>query len=364
VRDAPTIYEVARAAGVSIATVSRALSDASKLKPETRDRVLRTVAELGYVPSGPAQGMATRRTGVLGLAFPDLADPGVDEGHETLLYYDAVLRGVERAARRAGYAVLIVATEGTEDLDLSLVGKTDGMVVLARTVSPRVLERLARRVPLVLCAGPREPRGLDHAGVANAAGTVAVTRHLIRMHGHRELAFLGGPADSPDAAARFDGFRRTLAEAGLPVPERPALSADFTESGGATAVAACLRAGQRPRALVCANDQMAVGALAALAGAGLEVPAEVAVTGFDDVQLARHVWPPLTTVRQPMRQLGTAAAELLLRRMAEPEAPPRAVTLATKLMVRASCGCPGAGGPGGSPARPRPGTSRGKQSRA
>jgi LacI family transcriptional regulator len=344
VRDAPTIYEVARAAGVSIATVSRALSDASKLKPETRDRVLRTVAELGYVPSGPAQGMATRRTGVLGLAFPDLADPGVD----------AVLRGVERAARRAGYAVLIVATEGTEDFDLSLVGKTDGMVVLARTVSPRVLERLARRVPLVLCAGPREPRGLDHAGVANAAGTVAVTRHLIKVHGHRELAFLGGPADSPDAAARFDGFRRALAEAGLPVPERPALSADFTESGGATAVAAYLRAGQRPRALVCANDQMAVGALAALAGAGLKVPAEVAVTGFDDVQLARHVWPPLTTVRQPMRQLGTAAAELLLRRMAEPEAPPRAVTLATKLMVRASCGCPGAGGPGGSPARPRP----------
>ncbi len=200
--EAPTIYEVARAAGVSIATVSRALTDASKLRPETRERVLQVVAELGYVPSGLAQGMARRRTGVLGIAFPDLADPSVDEGHETLLYYDAVLRGVERAARRDGYAVLIAATEGVEDrdFDVSLAGKTDGMVVLARTVSPPVLERLARRVPVVLCAGPREPERLDHVGVANSEGTAAVTRHLIEVHGHRELAFLGGPADSPDGA--------------------------------------------------------------------------------------------------------------------------------------------------------------------
>ena len=120
VPEAPTIYEVARAAGVSIATVSRALTDASKLRPETRERVLQVVAELGYVPSGLAQGMARRRTGVLGLAFPDLADPSVDEGHETLLYYDAVLRGVERAARRDGYAVLIAATEGVEDRDFDV----------------------------------------------------------------------------------------------------------------------------------------------------------------------------------------------------------------------------------------------------
>jgi len=328
---------------VSIATVAGALSGAATPKPETRERVLRTVAELGYVPSGPAQGMATRRTGVLGLAFPDLADPSVDEGHETLLYYDAVLRGVERAARRAGYAVLIAATEGVEDrdFDVSLAGKTDGMVVLARTVSPPVLERLSRRVPLVLCAGPREPERLDHAGVANAAGTAAVTRHLLEVHGHSEVAFLGGPADSPDAAARFEGYRHTLAEAGLRVPARPPVAGDFTEAGGAAAMAAYLAAGHRPAALVCANDQMAVGALAALTDAGLEAPADIAVTGFDDVQLSRHVWPPLTTVRQPMRQLGTAAVELLLRRIAEPEGPPMAVTLPTELVVRASCGCPG-----------------------
>ena len=341
--EAPTIYEVARAAGVSTATVSRALTDASKLRPETRARVLQVVAELGYVPSGLAQGMARRRTGVLGLAFPDLADPSVDEGHETLLYYDAVLRGVERAARRAGYAVLIAATEGVEDrdFDVSLAAKTDGMVVLARTVSPPVLERLARRVPVVLCAGPREPERLDHVGVTNSDGTADITRHLTEMHGHREVAFLGGPDDSPDAAARFEGYRSACAAAGIEVPDRPALSADFTEAGGAAAMASYLGSGRRPRAVVCANDQMAVGALAALAETGLEAPTDVAVTGFDDVQLSRHVLPALTTVHQPMRQLGSAAVDLLLRRIAEPDAAPRAITLPTMLVVRSSCGCRG-----------------------
>ena len=338
--EAPTIYEVARHAGVSIATVSRALRRPDDLREETRERVLRAVAELGYVPSGPAHGLATGRTWVLGLARADPHDPEVEEGHETLLFADEVLRGMERAARQAGYAVLLATADQLwRGFDLELAGKTDGMVVLARSVSPEALERLARRVPVVVAARPDVPEGIDQVSVANAEGTAAVTAHLLEDHQAERLAFLGGPPGSPDAASRFHGFRAALAVAGRPAPGRPDLTADFTEGGGRAAMRDYLAAGQRPGAVVCANDQMAVGALAALAEAGLQVPGDVLVTGFDDIQLARHVTPPLTSVQQPMRQLGATAAELLLRRIDDPLVPPRAMVLSTRLVVRRSCGC-------------------------
>jgi len=340
VPEAPTIYTVAREAGVSIATVSRALRRPGELRPETRDRVLRAVADLGYVPSGPAHGLATGRTRVLGLAQTDLYDQEVEAGHEAVLYSDQVLWGVERGARDAGYAILLAtADQFWGGFDLELAGKTDGMVVLARTVPPTVLERLARRLPVVVAAGPRTPEHLDHVGVANTEGTAAVTSHLLEVHGADRIAFLGGPPDSPDAAARFQGYRAALAGADRPAPDRPDAAGNFTEGGGRAAMRALLAAGQPPRAVVCANDQMAVGALAALDEAGLRAPDDVLLTGFDDVQLARHLVPPLTTVHQPMRQLGAVAVELLLRRIDDPNAEPKAVELPTHLVVRRSCGC-------------------------
>jgi LacI family transcriptional regulator len=338
----PTIYKVAERADVSIATVSRALQGKGNLRRETRDRVLKAATDLGYVPSATARELATRRSFVLGLAFRDLDDPGEEDGHETLLYSDEVTRGMERAARAAGYAVLIAATHRNRDpgLVVSLATRTDGMVVLSRTIPTEQVEQLARRVPVVLLAGAREPARLDHVTVANGQGGAAVTEYLVRAHGYQEVAFLGGPADSPDGAARFEGHCWALDAAGMAVPDRPAATGDYTEASGARAVEALL-AGRDgpPRALVCANDQMAVGAMGALRRAGRSVPGDVAVTGFDDIQLGRIVTPGLTTVHQPMRRLGACAVELLLRRIEDPDADPEVVVLATKLVVRASCGC-------------------------
>jgi LacI family transcriptional regulator len=238
---APTIYQVAREAGVSIATVSRALRRPGDLRPATRDRVLRAVADLGYVPSGPAHGLATGRTRVLGLARAGVSDAEVEEGHETLLFSDEVLRGMERSARLAGYAVLLAsADDAGRRFDLELAAKTDGMVVLARTMPAEELERLARRVPVVLAAGSGTPAGVDRVSVANAEGTAAVTAHLLREHGAGRLAFLGGPADSPDAAARFQGYRAALAGSGRPAPDRPDAVRDSTEAGGRAAMRALL----------------------------------------------------------------------------------------------------------------------------
>jgi LacI family transcriptional regulator len=166
---------------------------------------------------------------------------------------------MERAAPAAGYAVLIAATHRNRDpgMVVSLATRTDGMVVLSRTIPTEQVEQLARRVPVVLLAGVREPARLDHVTVANGQGSAAVTEHLVWAHGYQEVAFLGGPADSPDAAARFEGHRWALDAAGMAVPDRPAVTGDYTEASGARAVEALLAGRDRPpRELVCANDQM------------------------------------------------------------------------------------------------------------
>jgi LacI family transcriptional regulator len=343
---APTVYDVAERAQVSIATVSRVYRNPDTVRAQTRDRVLAVARELGYVPSGNARGLASRTTGVLGLCFPDYADPEVDNGDdddpEHMLYADEITRGMERAARRHGYALLIAASlaGGPESLVAKVAGRVDGFAVLARTVPTEDLEIISRRLPIVMIAGPREIDHLDHLQVANEDGEYALTRHLIDDHGLTRLAFISGGEDSPDAAARFDGFQRALRDAGLPVPEDPATRGNFTQADGRIAAERLLDAvGELPQALVCANDQMAVGALQTLERRGIAVPRDVAVVGFDGIPLGRVVRPSLTTVSQPMRRLGETAVDLLVERLREPEREPRSVLLPVAQTRRTSCGC-------------------------
>ena len=362
VRDKPSVYEVARHAGVSTATVSRVLAGHERVLPVTRDKVLSAVAELGYVPSGAARDLAARRTGVLGLCFPDLGSPDLDEDEGDAAYwYDEVIRGMERAARRSGYAVLIAASHDRDDsgLVLSIAGRCDGLVVLARTAPLAMIEHVATRIPVVLLAtgegaasgggaddggaddgaavgGGRPERAVDRLAVANETGAYQVTAHLADVHGYRDICFIAGPHDSPDSARRLDGFRRATAGIGQAVVRY----GDFTTAGGRRAAERIIAAGPVPRALVCANDQTAIGVMAALEQAGLSVPGDVAVTGFDGIQLGRHLRPGLTTVVQPMAALGDTAVAMLSERIGGAELPPRAVELPVRLELRGSCGCP------------------------
>lgn len=357
VRDKPSVYEVARHAGVSTATVSRVLAGYERVLPATRDKVLNAVSELGYVPSGAARDLAARRTGVLGLCFPDL---GQDEG-DAAYWYDEVIRGMERAARRSGYAVLIAASHHRDDsgLVLSIAGRCDGLVVLARTVPMAMIEHVATRIPVVLLAagegpaddagpgggeaadggaagGGRPGRAIDNLAVANETGAYQVTSHLADGHGYRDICFIAGPPDSPDSARRLDGFRRATAGLGQAVVRY----GDFTTAGGRRAAERIIAAGRVPRALVCANDQTAIGVMAALRQAGLSVPGDVAVTGFDGIQLGQHLQPSLTTVVQPMAALGDTAVAMLSDRIGGAELPPRTVELPVRLELGGSCGCP------------------------
>ena len=167
-----------------------------------------------------------------------------------------------------------------------------------------------------------------------------LTRHLIDEHRFTRIAFVSGPLHSPDSQERFAGFRAALREAGLPVPALPAENGGFTQAGGARAMRALLASRKPPQAVAFANDEMAVGGLGVLRAAGRRVASGIAVTGFDDVALARHVQPRLTTVRQPMRELGEQAVRLLYDRLARPASPLQRLVLATQLVVRGSCGCP------------------------
>jgi LacI family transcriptional regulator len=359
----PTVYDVAARAGVSIATVSRVLRTPDAVRPETRERVLGAVTELGYVPSGSARGLAERRTGVLGLYFPgfdamddvpELNELGLDgrvgaeytiveermppeDERPTSLFLDEVLRGAEVEAWRRGFVLMIGV--GRDDPATSIArdmaGRVDGLVVLANSVPDEVLARLSARIPIVVIAGPRQGDRDDHVTVSNAQGMAALTRHVLEQTGGRLPSYRAGPADSPDGAERWEGFRLAITEAGHRVDEVPVLHGDFTRACGRRVGAELVRHGLPP-ALMSSNDQMALGVLDAFQTAGVRVPQDVVVTGFDGIDAAQRSVPPLTTVRQPMVDLGRAAIQVLAHRLEDREGSPLSVRLPVEVVLRGS----------------------------
>ncbi|MGI8415531.1 MAG: LacI family DNA-binding transcriptional regulator [Nakamurella sp.] len=341
-----TIYQVAQRCAVSTATVSRAMNGSAGMSVDTRRRVLATATETGWVPNGTAKALASNRSGILGVLFHDL-DSGDGLGLDSPLYLDRVLRGAEQAATAAGDALLIAATRGRSGRDLaySVAGKTDGLVLFARSLNQSDTAALAGLVPVVTVgrAGSRLPH--DDVSVDNRGGMRLLVEHLLQTHGLRRLAFVSGPPRTPDSVARFAGFRDALAATGLPIPDKPDADGEFTQSGGQLAAEAILERERGVQAIVCANDEMAIGVRAVLARRRVRVPSDIAVTGFDDITASRYVSPSLTTVHQPMREVGIQAISLLLRRLREPTGPRRSVVLATDAVVRRSCGCRPRAGP-------------------
>jgi LacI family transcriptional regulator len=202
--------------------------------------------------------------------------------------------------------------------------------------------RSRRRCPSSWSAaghGAPATRRLDRVTSDNRGGISALVDHLTSVHGHRDLAFVAGPRRSPDSVERFAGFRSSLEAAGLAVSETPDSEGHLTEAGGRAAVRDLLERRSLPDAIVCGNDEMAIGALEALRAAKVKVPAEVAVTGFDNIAATRHVSPPLTTVRQPMQDLGERGVRAVLARLADGASPGRSEVLSTEVVIRRSCGC-------------------------
>ncbi len=341
-----TLYDVARAAGVSTATVSRVVHGQDKVRSATRQRVLDVIEQLGYVPDGAAQSMARRSKEVVGLVMIENRSPDTQIEQDGLLFIEEVLRGVETPLSEAGWSVLIsVIREGSGPSVLQRLrkvsAKVDGILISEGIVGSDELAVLAAHTPIVLVAGADTEPHADVVSVDNRSGSIALAKHLIERHGRKRLFYIAGPPEAPDAVERLRTTEEVVARY-----EGAALTGwfpgRFATVDGQQAVRELLRMphDQLPDAIVCANDQMAIGAMRELLAAGIRVPADIAVVGFDDIYLGAMLTPSLTTVRQPMRDLGERACRLLLQRMTEPSLPRRAERLPVELIVRESCGCP------------------------
>jgi LacI family transcriptional regulator len=355
----PTVYDVAARAGVSTATVSRVFRRPDEVREGTRERVMAAVRDLGYVPSASAAGLAARRTGVLGLYLPGfdpvedveevefeagspvtIVDDPVDseDAHRSSLYFDEVVRGSEFEARRRGFA-LMVAVSRDADVERGfhdIASRVDGLAVLAQSVPLDLLRHVARRVPVVLIAGPERVGSFDHVSVSNSEGMRALTEHLISVHDVREPVYLGGPADSPDDAERHRGFADALRAHDIDPGALDVIRAGFSRVRARAVAEDLVAAGRVPRALVCGNDQMGLGVLEVLRRRRIAVPDDVIVTGFDGIDASQHSAPRLTTVQQPMLELGRSAVRVMLSRIERPEQAPIAVRLPVRVLLRES----------------------------
>jgi LacI family transcriptional regulator len=350
----PTIYDVANAAGVSIASVSRVLNGRGNPLPETKERVLLAVAELGFIPDGAARALSARLKEVIGVvirrpngapAADSTAEAGVfqDEA-ESLQFPDLINRGIEVAAQHRDYNLLVSSVD-VDDHDHTrrietLARKSDGLILHDQVINAPQLERLSRQVPIVTLAGVATPT-TSNVGGDNRNGMRDLAFHLVRVHGYQTIGYLGGHPDSPDNLARHAALRAAVLEAGGTLVDGPQWQGDYCAAGGARVIGRLLAgSGELPRVIACANDQTALGVVYALMQHGLDVPGDVAVTGFDDIPMARHLRPQLTTVRQPIQEIGATAFEVLYSMISDAEPTQRDLVLPTRLIPRESCGCP------------------------
>lgn len=329
-----TVKEIAAAANVSVATVSRALQRPEIVNETTRQRIQEVVKRLGYTPNALARNLRTARTRLIVALLPDIANP----------FFSEVIRGIEQVAHENGYSVLLGETQGSTVreqayADMVAARQADGII----TMSPRVPAiPIQGRLPVVNACEYVKDGQVSSVYIDNIAAAGVAVDYLL-MLGHREIAFLAGPPSSPISVDREQGYRLALQRAKLSASAALTVAGDFSIESGERAVELLLSRGKPFTALFCSNDEMAIGALRALSSHGLRVPEDVSVVGFDDIRFARYTSPPLTTVAQPKNALGREAMSMLLELLSDPQVPPRKRVLTADLVVRGSTAPRGAG---------------------
>lgn len=320
-----TIRDIARATGVSISTVSRALASPEKVAAATRALVQETATAMGYRPNRAARGLITGRTGCIGLVVPDLENP----------YFGAVCKGVQARARAAGYSVFIADTDEDAEAEIeavrSLTRQVDGVILCSPRNSDAAVQALAAGGPLVLVH--REITGIPSIADDNAGGLRSLMSHLVAL-GHRRIAYAGGPAASFSNRQRGEAFRSfTSPQAGLDLVELGTFPPTF--SGGVSSGDLAIASGAT--AVVAFNDLVAVGLIDRLTERGVGVPGDISVAGFDNTPVSTLARPHLTAIDSPRRQIGRASVDLLLDLVTGTEGR-AAPDLGVELIVRGSTG--------------------------
>ena len=330
-----TIRDVARLSGVSPMTVSRVINDSERVSPGTRRRVEQAIAELGYVPSRLARGLSRQRTGTLSVIVPDVANP----------FFTAVVRAAEEVARRADYHVILCDTRADLTVERDVIEeliahRVEGVVIAP--VSDRSATHLRRLaefgVPFVLV--DRSIPGVDSDVVLgdSSGGARRLIEHLISL-GHRRIGFIVESGDVSTARDRRTGYEAALSAAGIALDPALVVNASADPSGGLAGMNRLLGLEERPTAVFTVNNLAAVGAIEAVRAAGLEVPDDVALVCFDDIEYASRLYPFLTAMEQPAQTFGTLGTQLLLERI-EGRGPQRRheVVLPGEFIIRKSCG--------------------------
>jgi DNA-binding LacI/PurR family transcriptional regulator len=339
---AVTIYDVAEKAGVGIGTVSRVLNHSQRLAPETRARVLKVISELNYQPHAFAQGLARKKAFTIAAIVPFI----------TGYFYVELLKGVQHAVSKHKYDLILYSADDLKKTGLYIrrtlhERRVDGVLLISLGIPAKYAEALqGRKMPLVLVDAFHPAH--DSITVNNKDGAYQAVRHLISL-GHRSIAIVNGHLECAPAQERLAGYQQAMAEAGLETRKSLMLSSDelsgeaailndgFNKQAGYLAMRRLLQAtGDRPTAVFMASDIQAMGAIKALREAGLRMPEDIAMVGFDDIELAEFL--ELTTVKQPMFKMGEQAVERLLALITNPDAERRHQRIETELVVRGSCG--------------------------
>ncbi len=330
-----TLEKIAKQAGVSRATASRVINNQPNVNPETRAKVLAVAQSLNYYPNVVARSLAAGRTHILGLVIP--------KGVSTLFtdpYFPLLIQGISSACNANDYSVMLwLADPEYERRTIRQIlqgGLLDGVIVASNLLKDPVVEALLQRgLPFIMVGRDEGGGKINYVDVDNQNSAREMVTHLFRI-GYRRVATIAGPQNMIAGADRLRGYLAALHDRGLSPDASLIAEGDFTEAGGYAALQQLLPF--KPEAVFIASDSMAVGALRAIREAGLCVPQDMAVAGFDDMPFAAHTEPPLTTVRQPIARAGAMAVETLIDLAARPNSPPRRIILPTELVIRASCG--------------------------
>lgn len=331
----PTIKDIAREAGVSIATVSRTINGEDGVGPETRERIQTIARRLNYFPNLSARGLVARKPNAIGIVIPRTSEFAFSNP-----YYSEILKGIEQKTRESGHYLVFSFAE--EDCYARMVQHqlAAGIIVLAnRMDDPRVEEAWRMKIPLVLIPGNSRQPGIPSVDVDNLDAAYQAVRHLVHL-GHRRIAFINGPVNSKYSSERLDGYRKGLKKNGLTPQKGWVLESDFTQQGGYQGMKKLLSLQAPPTAVLVINDFSAMGALRAAREKGWRIPKDISIVGFGDVPFSSMTDPPLTTIREPFQQMGMEAAGILLNMVSGKKHASRHRILSVELVIRDSTAPP------------------------
>lgn len=332
---AATIFDIAREAGVSYSTVSRTLNGYEFVKASTRERVLRAAEKLGYVPNQQARSLAGGRSNLIGILVPTLGNSYVTE----------IIHGIDEALAESDYNLILYTTrrhQGKESTYVSSIinGAADGLLLVVPLISTSYLDVLRQQeFPFVLIDQIDRAQQSPVVKSDNRQGAYKATEYLINM-GHERIGFITGLAGLHSAVERFEGYKAALRDYGISLREEYIVGGDFRMRVGYMAAQKLLALAEPPTAIFSANDLSALGAMEAVRDQGLHIPGDISVVGFDDIPPASTAYPKLTTVQQPLNDMGHVAVKMLLERLENPLLEPRDVVLRTQLVIRDSCQSP------------------------